>query len=256
MSWSRPHSGIFYAAVVDRRRALPVLALALAGVVATGCDSAEHAGAAATVGSTRIPLETVRNVSDVVYTGQFAQSTSLATVQRTVVDRLVSRQLSIELANRLGIPRPTKEQVDAAYQLDAQRQGGEDAFRQLAASQGYAGDELLAEIEKELLDQSIEAQLVKANPPSEAELRALYTKYQDQLQGATYEEAAPQLAQLVYAPSLLLKEQQKLADEIGVHVNTRFGTWSASQGQVVDDLAPLSSPGLTGGAAPGTVPVQ
>jgi hypothetical protein len=164
------------------------------------------------------------------------------------VSRLVSRAIDAQLAAKLGVPIPSQAEVNTAYASDAAQSGGDAALKEAALEKGYAGSELLAEVARETLQADLEKKLVAAKPPTSAQLHALYAQYQSQLQGATFASVESELVQ-VFAQSELAAQEQQLAASVGVHVNSRFGSWSAKQGLVVADLSPLSSAGAGAASA-------
>jgi hypothetical protein len=234
-------------------RSARIAVLALAGLAAATACSPEHAGAAATVGDKRIDMGTVQTVAAQIDTGAYAQSTTLAVAQQTVLSRLVKRQIDVQLAPKLGVPIPSQSEVNATYQSVVQQAGGAASLTSGAASNGYAGSELLSELAAETLQNDLEARLAKAAPPTNGQLQALYAEFQSQLQGASFSDSESELVR-VYAQQLLGVAEQKLASDIGVHVNSRFGSWSQAKGTVVADLTPLSSAG-SGSAVTSTSPV-
>lgn len=128
-----------FAASVFRTRRRLVAAGLLAAVALTGCgDSPMRAGAAATVGETRITAEELTQLVDVGLSDPAAAEQFGAdrpAYQREVLSREINSQLVEEAAQRSGVT-VTPGEVDRQYQAIEQSVGGPEQLQTQAAAAG------------------------------------------------------------------------------------------------------------------------
>lgn len=181
--------------------------------VITGCNNPINAGAAATVGSAQIAESTVtENVNAVLEVQGKAPNTPNATLTQNTITRLVLTELLDQVAAENGI-EISQGELDQTRAAAFEQSGGEEGVRQSLAQQGIPFSQLDSVIKLNLIISAL-----SAKQPAD---------------GAT-------------DPSQLAFDMvQKRADEIGVQVNPRFGTWDASKlklGPLPNDLSvPIAS---------------
>lgn len=169
--------------------ALPVLALA-----ATGCAKASHAGAAATIGGTRISTIDLQGVVDRgLADPQAAQQLGAQKedFQRQVLTRLIQGVLVDKLAARDKIS-VTQQQIDARRAEFAKQAGGDTQLVSQAAQNGVGAADLATFIRTIVLRDAIGDKLVAGVTVPDAQLKALYAK------ATTYDQ--------VHAAHILVKD--------------------------------------------------
>ncbi|WP_062216464.1 SurA N-terminal domain-containing protein [Streptomyces sp. NBRC 109706] len=206
-----------------RTSALAVSSAALlaAAPLLTGCSTDSHPGAAAVVGDERITVSSVQAQVETVREAQREQPdadqllASSAGLTRAMVDHLVYQEVLEQTAEAYGVEVSTAQIQQERIRTEAAL-GGADELRQ-AALLGtadlppLAGDEQIDQVlRRQLLFQSIAVQL---NAP-----------------------AGPEGEQLVY------ETMAATADEIGVEVNPRYGSWSAEAVGLADADTPWVRP--------------
>ncbi|HEV7207856.1 MAG TPA: peptidylprolyl isomerase [Mycobacteriales bacterium] len=151
-----------------------LLALPAVAIVLTGCTPF-HAGAAATVGSTRISTSQLRGIVDrgvaVIPSGQKVDRTSL---ERTTLGQLVQLQVLQALAAELHVTVSAQD-VDAVITQAAQ-QGGLPQLQQRAAAAGIDQNDL----QLYARTAAYQNKIVGALPVDPAALQAAYTAGQAQ----------------------------------------------------------------------------
>lgn len=159
-----------------KRLPLLVLAAVLAGLSA-GC-APYHAGAAATVGGTRISTSQLRDIVDrgEAAVPASAQQVDRGALQRTTLSQLVELQVLQALADQLGV-RVSEQDVDAVISQAAQ-QGGLQQLQSSAAASGIAAGDLrvyarVAAYQNKILD---------ALPVDQGQLQAAYAAHRADFQ--------------------------------------------------------------------------
>ena len=150
---------------------IAVFALAL-----TGCARASHAGAAATVGNTRISAIDLQAVIDRGLKDPTAQQQLGAQkedFQRQVLTRLIQAVLVDKLAKREGVT-VTQQQIDAKRADYAKQSGGDPQLVTQAAQNGVAEPDLNAYIRTIVLRDAVGKKLLKNATVPDAQLKALY----------------------------------------------------------------------------------
>jgi hypothetical protein len=191
-----------------RRLALAAATAAVAVLALSACGNAP-AGAAATLGDTRISeQELTAQVEEILQAkGQPADSEDASLVQQTL-GRMITTQLVDTLAEREGV-EVTQGQIDEEFANYAAQVGGEQALEELFLAENVAPSQL-----ESIIRLQIQAQLVGI---------ALAPEGSADEQGAAVFEAAA-----------------LLSDELDTTVSPRFGTWdpnTLSLGPTPDDLA-------------------
>jgi hypothetical protein len=191
-----------------RRLALAAATAAVAVLALSACGNAP-AGAAATLGDTRISeQELTAQVEEILQAkGQPADSEDASLVQQTL-GRMITTQLVDTLAQREGV-EVTQGQIDEEFANYAAQVGGEQALEELFLAENVAPSQL-----ESIIRLQIQAQLVGL---------ALAPEGSADEQGAAVFEAAA-----------------LLSDELDTTVSPRFGTWdpnTLSLGPTPDDLA-------------------
>lgn len=185
----------------------------LAVAVVTGCTNPINAGAAATVGSTQISETKVTDdVNTILALQGKAPNTPDATLTQNTITRLVLTELLNQVAAEQGV-EITQGQLDQTRAAAFAQSGGEEGVRTSLEEQGIPFTSLDSVIKLNLIISEL-----SAKQPAD---------------GAT-------------DPNQLAFELvKKRANEIGVQVNPRFGTWNAEQlklGPVPNDLSvPITS---------------
>ncbi|ONK13772.1 SurA N-terminal domain-containing protein [Streptomyces sp. MP131-18] len=211
---------------MKRRRtsALSVSAAALAvtgALLLTGCSTDAHPGAAAVVGNEKITVSTVQSQVETVRDAQRAQPegdqlvSATPGLTRDTVEFLVYAQVLEHAARDAGV-EVTRRDVQAARAQTEQSIGGADALEQAALMpQGgtpMAGDEQIDRMLRiQLLFQGL-AQALGAAPDASG-----------------VQQVAATLAET--------------ADEVGVEINPRYGTWDAEAVVLADAPAPWLNAG-------------
>lgn len=191
-----------------RRLALAAATAAVAVLALSACGNAP-AGAAATLGDTRISdQELTAQVEEILEAkGQPADSEDASLVQQTL-GRMITTQLVDTLAVREGV-EVTQGQIDEEYANYAAQVGGEQALEELFLAENVAPSQL-----ESIIRLQIQAQLLGI---------ALAPEGSADEQGAAVFEAAA-----------------LLSEELNTTISPRFGTWdptTLSLGPTPDDLA-------------------
>lgn len=191
-----------------RRLALAAATAAVAVLALSACGNAP-AGAAATLGDTRISdQELTAQVEEILQAkGQPADSEDASLVQQTL-GRMITTQLVDTLAVREGV-EVTQGQIDEEYANYAAQVGGEQALEELFLAENVAPSQL-----ESIIRLQIQAQLLGI---------ALAPEGSADEQGAAVFEAAA-----------------LLSEELDTTISPRFGTWdpnTLSLGPTPDDLA-------------------
>lgn len=191
------------------RLAALVVGGVFAAVLVTGCTNPINAGSAATVGSTQISEAAVADQVNAVLTEQGkAPNTADARLTKDVIQRLVLADLLQQVASANGI-EVTKADLDSTKESFVQEVGGEDALKKAFLQQGVPGNEIDSVVRINTLVSAIGSKLAGGADPNQAS-------------AAVFEAVV------------------KKADEIGVTINPRFGTWDPAQlklGPMPDDLS-------------------
>lgn len=191
-----------------RRLALAAATAAVAVLALSGCGSAP-AGAAATLGDTRISDATLTaQVQEVLEAkGQPADSPDASLVQQTL-GRMITIELLDTLAAREGV-EVTQGQIDEEYANYSAQVGGDDALQELFLQENVAPSQL-----ESIIRLQIQAQLLGI---------ALAPEGSAEEQGTAVFEAA-----------------SLLSEELDTTIAPRFGTWdpaTLSLGPTPEDLA-------------------
>lgn len=177
------------------RRLTATASLSLVAALAmTGCAKASHAGAAATVGGTRISTIDLQGAVDRGLADPQAQQQLGAQkedFQRQVLTRLIQGVLVDKLAARRKVTI-TQQQVDARRAEFAKQLGGDDKLVAQAAQNGFAAPDLAKYIHTIALRDLVGDKLVADVIVPDAQLRALYA------QATTYDQ--------VHAAHILVKD--------------------------------------------------
>lgn len=203
-----------------RRHRLGIAALAVVLPVVLGACQPGQAGAAAFVGTNRLGESVVQESSKAVIAAM--SPAAAANVQDgTVMDSTVQRWIRHELVTRAANDKGVSISSGDVTALINQSLGtaGRAGLEQQAAEQAYVPpDELEQYAHDVLLERKLAAALDPKGTP-------------DQQQAA------------------LLAEYQKLADDVGVKVSPRYGTFDAKTLQVVPAPNDLSIPAASAGPA-------
>lgn len=191
-----------------RRLALAAATAAVAVLALSGCGSSP-AGAAATLGDTRISDATLTaQVQEVLEAkGQPADSADASLVQQTL-GRMITIELLDTLAAREGV-EVTQGQIDEEYANYSAQVGGDDALQELFLQENVAPSQL-----ESIIRLQIQAQLLGI---------ALAPEGSAEEQGTAVFEAAA-----------------LLSEELDTTIAPRFGTWdpaTLSLGPTPEDLA-------------------
>jgi hypothetical protein len=191
-----------------RRLALAAATAAVAVLALSGCGSSP-AGAAATLGDTRISDATLTaQVQEVLEAkGQPADSPDASLVQQTL-GRMITIELLDTLAAREGV-EVTQGQIDEEYANYSAQVGGDDALQELFLQENVAPSQL-----ESIIRLQIQAQLLGI---------ALAPEGSAEEQGTAVFEAAA-----------------LLSEELDTTIAPRFGTWdpaTLSLGPTPEDLA-------------------
>ena len=191
-----------------RRLALAAATAAVAVLAVSGCGSSP-AGAAATLGDTRISDATLTaQVQEVLEAkGQPADSPDASLVQQTL-GRMITIELLDTLAAREGV-EVTQGQIDEEYANYSAQVGGDDALQELFLQENVAPSQL-----ESIIRLQIQAQLLGI---------ALAPEGSAEEQGTAVFEAAA-----------------LLSEELDTTIAPRFGTWdpaTLSLGPTPEDLA-------------------
>jgi len=191
-----------------RRLALAAATAAVAVLALSACGSAP-AGAAATIGDSRISdADLTAQVEEILEAkGQPADSPDAGLVQQTL-GRMITVRLLDTLAAREGV-EVTQGQIDEEYANYSAQVGGDDALRELFLQENVAPSQL-----ESIIRLQIQAQLVGL---------ALAPEGSAEEQGTAVFEAA-----------------SLLSEELDTTIAPRFGTWdpaTLSLGPTPEDLA-------------------
>ena len=136
-----------------RPRPTRVAALAIAaGLAIAGC-STDRVGAAAIVGSERIPVAELHERVDELArrAGTAGLGTAdLADQQRSLLERRINHELHQRVAEQEGI-EVTRAEIDARIAEVREQVGGDDAFAQALAAQGFTEESLRDVVYDELV---------------------------------------------------------------------------------------------------------
>ena len=193
-----------------RRLALSVAALAATALALTGCGTSQ-AGAAATVGDTRI---TENQLTTQVQEVLAAKGQPLNTQDAGLVSRVLGRMITIELVDRLAEAEGvevTQGQIDEVLANYTGQVGSIEQVEEIFLQENVAPSQLESIIRLQGQAQELG---IKLNPSGSAEE-----------QGAAVVEAAA-----------------LLSEDLGTTVSPRYGTWDAQAfdlGPVPDDLSTL-----------------
>ncbi len=197
---------------VRNRRTAAAAALLAAGLLITGCTtSAPQAGAAATLGDSRI---TEQQLTDQVQAILVAQRQPVDTPNAQLTAQTLSRMISLELVNKLAITHGvviTQGDIDQQLSQFDQQAGGRDQVLKIFAEQGVAPNQINAVVRLDLQAQQLG---VKLDPHGSAEQ-----------QGAA-----------------LVNEVAKLSKDLGVEASPRFGTWDPLSLQITPGGSDLTAP--------------
>ena len=195
------------------RRVVPVTVLStvLCAVVLSGCATPVKAGAAAVVGDERVPTSSVEATTTSVR--EQAQEEDLgeldgATLNRITVERAIRSLLTAELAEREGVSVTEGEVDDYLARSCAGRVSSSTSTHE----HGVPSTELRGEVRDFLLRQKVGEELVEGTGPEV-----------EQERGAAVSEAFV-----------------ALAEEIGVSVSPRYGTWDAQTVSILPGEGDLS----------------
>lgn len=185
----------------------------LAAGVITGCSSPINAGSAATVGSAQISEASVTNdVNEILVARGKAPNTPDAALTQNTISRLVLTELLNQIASENGI-EITQGMIDQTREAAFAQSGGEEEIRASLQEQGIP----FASLDSVIRLNAIVSELAAKQPAD----------------GAT--DPSQAAFELV----------QKRAEELGVQVNPRFGTWDAATlklGPTPNDLSvPITS---------------
>ena len=191
-----------------RRLALAAATAAVAVLALSACGSAP-AGAAATLGDTRISDQELTSAVEEILEakGQPADSEDAGLVQQTL-GRMITMQLVDTLAEREGV-EVTQGQIDEELANYAAQVGGKEALEELFLAENVAPSQL-----ESIVRLQIQAQLVGIALAPEGSA--------DEQGSAVFEAAA------------------LLSEELDTTVSPRFGTWdpgTLSLGPTPTDLA-------------------
>ncbi|GAA2374887.1 SurA N-terminal domain-containing protein [Streptomyces carpaticus] len=196
-----------------RTTALSVTAAAVlvAAPLLTGCSTGAHPGAAAVVGGERISISQVQGHVDAVRAAQRDQPdadqliAASSTLTRETVNFLVYLQVVDRAAQSQGVDI-TRRQVQEARADAEANAGGPDALAQSAIS-GQGGLPLTAEQIDDVLRSNLQIQGIA-----------------EQLGVLEDPMGGEKIGQLL----------AETADEAGVEINPRYGTWDAQLVSLVD----------------------
>ncbi len=164
----------------SRRHALG--ALALAGALGlSACGAQQHAGAAATVGDTRISSDQLRALVDRSLANPQAKQrlgADRATFERRELGQLIDRAIVAAAARKLRVS-VTAGEVDARIQQFVQQAGSRQALEQQAEQSGVAKRDITAFVRDLVLSDKIADKLIKDQPVPTAKLEALYKQNAD-----------------------------------------------------------------------------
>ena len=178
------------------RRVTAMATIPLVSVLAlAGCAKASHAGAAATIGGTRISTIDLQGVVDRgLADPQAAQQLGAQKedFQRQVLTRLIQGVLVDKLAAREKVT-VTQQQIDARRAEYAKQAGGDTQLVTQAAQNGVGVSDLPNFIRTIVLRDAVGDKLVAGVTVPDAQLQALYA------QGTTYDQ--------VHAAHILVKDE-------------------------------------------------
>ena len=215
---------------MTRRRTTTAASLALAGVAGlllTGCGSADNSGAASVVGSDRVTDKEVGDITSEIQTELVAVQSpyNAATATHATVDRM-TRSLILNQAAVQNNITITPSQVDRLLTTAAASQGGVSA-----------------------LDKAL---LTQANVPSSA-VDSYATDFL--IQGALLAKMGGNTAA---GTAALSKYLGTLSTQLGTSVAARYGTWNittVSLGPVPNNLSsPVPNAATSANASPSTAP--
>lgn len=182
---------------VRNPRAAAAAAVLAAGLLLTGCTtSAPEAGAAATLGDTRI---TETQLTEQVQAVLEAQRQPVDTPNAQLTSQTLSRMITIELVDRLALQNKiviTQGDIDQRLAEFDSQAGGRDQVLKVFAEQGVAPNQIDAMVRLDLQAQQLGITL---DPKGSAEQ-----------QGAAVVNAVT-----------------KLSNDLDVTASPRFGTWDA-----------------------------
>lgn len=186
----------------NRVKANRVAALAagalIAAVLVTGCENPINAGTAASVGSTRISETVVAEQVNAVLADQGKPAnTADAKLTQDVIQRLILADLLEQVAVENAI-EVTKGDLDATKASFIEQVGGEAELKKVFLNQGVPATAIDSVVRINTLVSLIGAKLAAGG-------------------------AQDQATQAVFAAIV------KKAQETGVDVNPRFGTWDPAQ---------------------------
>lgn len=185
--------------------------LAGAGLIALSACGGQEAGAAAIVGDTSITENRLNNTIQTVLTaqGRSVDDSSYA-MTVTALDRMITTELVEQLAADLDV-EVTQGEIDAVIAAYVEQAGGEEELENFLLQQDVAPEEIPGLLRLNLL---VEKLGVLIDPQGTPETQSM---------------AVFQIASV-------------FADEVGVTVNPRFGTWDGPNLAVTEVPNDLSAP--------------
>jgi len=227
---------------VRPRPLLPPVALLVAALSASsalaGCGTV-HAGAAATIGDTRITTDELARRTTAVYTGPVAQQLARPDVQRLVLGELVGLAVDERLATRDGVT-VTQQQVDQLVARGVSQTGGLPQL-QLALLTSNPSQPAFAGADTYFRDALLLDGLLKQRAPTtvpEQALRDLYRQQEGQFRNA-------HLAHIMLA-------DQPTAQTVAVKAKAAPATFAALAEQYSTDTATKDKGGDQGTQPKGT----
>jgi hypothetical protein len=197
---------------VRNPRAAAAAAVLAAGLLLTGCTtSAPEAGAAATLGETRI---TESQLTDQVHAVLEAQRQPVDTANPQLTSQTLSRMITIELVDRLAVQNKviiTHGDIDQRLTDFDSQAGGRDQVYKVFAEQGVAPSQIDDMVRLDLQAQQLGITL---DPHGSAEQ-----------QGAAVVNAVT-----------------KLSNDLNVTASPRFGTWDPVALKIAPGGSDLTAP--------------
>ncbi len=189
------------------RRIVPLLAIGLLALAATGCDPAE-AGSAAVVGDSRITERYVNDTAaeSLATLGDAADQVDGAAMNRQIVQTAIANRLIFRLAEQEGV---TVSQSDVDELLES-----------AGANEGRE------QLELELAQTGVPPSQIDGLAKQIAMQRALLDSFSD-------DEAEAQ--------DLYGEAAAELAEEVGVTVSPRYGEWDQDNLRIIDLTEPLTT---------------
>lgn len=197
--------------MTNRWRAMSAgAAAAVACVLLAGCGDAIYAGDAAVIGPSTITTQALADDVEEIQEvrGTYGQSEPMLVA--SVLQRQIITELIAQAAAREGVS-VTQAEIDAARQDAVASVGGEEALEQAFLDSNVAPSDIPGQIALSITVDALSSRLAPDGPP-------------EQQQGVLFG----------YVVSL--------AQELGVLVNPRFGTWQVEQLQVGPPPTDLASP--------------